>query len=238
MRKSVLISGVATAVAALLAAVPAPAGDIDQLTRDLAGASALTRNASAAALLEELSATTRPSVSAEAKSRLEALFRAGASRETILLAGLAGVDVVAEEIRAMAARPIAEPAVGKFYGTNEWAANLVQARGGDSQSTAKLLAFARTQDLHTQVVYVLPDLGYVPQPEVVEYLKRFVDGEERLEPVKETVKGALAGTYAAASLARILDGFPLPYREDFSYSDEDLQICRDWLARQPAWRFR
>jgi hypothetical protein len=166
------------------------------------------------------------------------LFRQDIGRQTILLAGLAGVESVSDDLRLLARQPIREPSAGRFFGTPEWAANLVLARQGDSLSIGALLDCAREQDLHTQVVVVAVDFQYVPQPEVVAFLQAYLGSDERLEPVKSTVQGLPVANYAASSLARMLAGFPVEYREDYSYTDEEIRACRVWMSTQKELRFR
>ena len=136
------------------------------------------------------------------------------------MAGFAGIESASDEINLLANKPIEEPGSGRFYGTNEWAANLVMARRGNASSIAKLVDYAKKQDIHTQVVFILHDLQYIPQPEIVEFLKEYLDGDVRLEPLKPHLEGSLAATYAASSLAMILKGFPVNYREDYMFSSK------------------
>lgn len=184
-----------------------------------------------------LSSGKKTQVSNKTKELIGKLFDQDVNKETILLAGFAGVNSAHDQISYWAHRPIPEPDVGSFFGTNEWAANLVLARQGDADSIEKLLDTAHKQDLHTLVVFVLVDFQYVPQSAIVEFLKQYLDSNERLEPVKSTVEGMPVAYYAASSLARMLKGFPVDYREDYSYSMNDIQKCRAWMSRQKEWKF-
>ena len=85
---------------------------------------------------------------------------------------------------------------------------------------------------------LLDELAFVPQPEIVSFLGRFLFSEARLEPVKEKVPGQRHADFAAAALARMLENFPAEYKEDRSYSDQEIQSCRAWLAAQSSWKFR
>lgn len=213
------------------------ATQIEKLAEGLQQDSAAESGRSKNELIDYLSSSKGIVVSERTKSILEAEFLKDANKETILLAGLAGVDAVSKQIREMADAPIVEPRAGRFFGTKEWAANLVQARNGDVASADKLLDFTKSQDLHTQVVFVAVDLKYAPHPAVVDYLGRILNSNERLEPVKATVKGMPVANYAASSLAKILKGFPVDYREDYSYSPQEIQSCRSWMAAQKEWNF-
>jgi hypothetical protein len=245
MKNRVLLSCV-VAAGVIVSASPvraqgAPLGSsttsIDQLTRDVTSTSTLVRNSSVNGLLRALSSSRQVNVSRQSRDTLERLFRQNVDRQTILLAGLAGVESVSDDLRSLARQPIREPSAGRFFGTPEWAAHLVLARRGDPQSLDALLDFARRQDLHTRVVVVAVDFQYVPQPEVVEFLQAHLESDERLEPVKTTVPGLPVANYAASSLARLLVGFPVEYREDYSYTDEEIRACRAWLSAQDQPKF-
>ena len=85
---------------------------------------------------------------------------------------------------------------------------------------------------------LLDELAYVPQPEVVGFLGRFLSSEARLAPVSAGAPGQRYADFAAAALARMLEGFPAPYKEDRSYSAEEIRSCRAWMAGQSSWKFR
>lgn len=247
MKKFMFISVIIMVIAVLLMTVSVQADNggedfspvnVDTLLQNTTSESTVTRNYSLRRALYILSSSSKVRVNNETKALIERQFRADINRETILLAGLAGVASLSDEIQFWADRQISEPEAGRFFGTNEWAANLVLARRGNALSLGKLLDFAEKQDFHTIATVVLVDLQYVPQPEVVDYLKKYLDSDERLEPVKPTVKGMLAANYAASSLARILEGFPLEYREDYSYSEQEIEACRVWMSKQKEWKTR
>ncbi len=81
-------------------------------------------------------------------------------------------------------------------------------------------------------------MKYVPQPAAVEYLKDLLLSDERLDPFSPTIPGPLAATYAASSLAVLLEGFPVNYRNDYSYTDAEIRKCRRWIRAQTEWTFR
>lgn len=247
MKSSILVPGLVTIMVLMLIVCSVQAenankelssDNIERLMRDVRSGSTDVRNYSVKKALYVLSSSVNTKVSQETKRMIESQFHRHINRQTILLAGLAGVESLSGEINAFANQPVAEPRVGRFYGTNEWAANLVVARQGSALSITKLLEFAEKQNLHTRVVFILVDLQYVPQPEIVDFLKSYLDSDERLEPVKAKDKGMPVANYAASSLARILQGFPVDYREDYSYSEEEIEVCRAWMSKQRGWMFR
>jgi hypothetical protein len=210
---------------------------IEQLSKELNNMSNTTTINPLNQLLYLLSSEKDARITEGTKQIIKKQFDNNITRETILLAGFARIDSLLETIAGLAESPLTEPAVGRFFGTDGWAANLVMARQGDERSVKRLLDFASIQDAHTQVVFVAVDFQYVPQAGIVAYLKDILDSDDRLEPTKETVKGVPVANYAAFSLARILQGFPVKDKEDFSYSEEEIGACRKWMSQQKEWKF-
>lgn len=99
----------------------------------------------------------------------------------------------------------------------------------------KLLKKRRTW-LH-RVTVLLQELEYVRQPEALHILKKYLDSDERLEAVKPTVPGMKCAQYAAIVLARSLEGFPV-VKEDLNYTEDELNICREWMSAQTNWVFK
>ncbi|HEX8411807.1 MAG TPA: hypothetical protein VF883_23365 [Thermoanaerobaculia bacterium] len=191
-------------------------------------------------LLDLSPAVTAEDFSQESRRALQVAFQLEPSKENLLLVGLTGADMLVGEVETHAAEPIKTPASGMFYGTLPWAANLVRARHGDKASAGRVLDVSREADVELQVVFLLRELAYVPQPEIAEYIAAFVFSEGRVEPVKSTVEGILYAQYAAAALSRMLEGCPVPYKEDYSYSRKEIETLRAWLSRDVNgdWRFR
>lgn len=190
-------------------------------------------------LLELSPALTAGDFSPESRRLLELAFQYEPTKDNMLLAGMADADALNREIETWAGKRIEQPASGMFYGTLPWAANLVRARRGDEESLQKVLDASRKADIESQVVFLLKELAYVPQPEVAAYIAAFVFSEERLEPLKPTVRGLLHAQYAAAALSRMLEGSPVPYREDYSYSPGEILALRGWLETiNGNWQFR
>ena len=177
----------------------------------------------------------------ESRTILENEYIKEKSKQNMLLAGMARVYSVESDIIEYAARQIEPPAVGKFYGTLSWAGNLVMARRGDKNSLRKVLSASQQADIHSRIIFLIKELAYLPQPEVAEYIADFVFSENRLESVKPTVAGLLHAQYAAAALSRMLSGCPVPYKEDYSYTDHEINMLRNWLTAKKLnkqWGFR
>src|SRR5690349_13027286 len=89
--------------------------------------------------------------SAESRRMLELAFRNDPTKENLLLAEVAGVEWIDQEVEKYAEGRIDQPASGMFYGTLPWAANLVLARRGSDESLQKVLAASRAADVQSQV---------------------------------------------------------------------------------------
>jgi len=173
-----------------------------------------------------------------AKIYIEKAFRKKHTKQLILLSGIADVSYVNEKIKTLVFISSVTPAVGRFYGTLEWGAELVRARKGDKNSIKNVLkAVEDENDMITKITVLLRELEYVHQPEIVIYLKKYLDSDERLEAVKPTVTGAKCAQYAAVALAQILESFPV-VKEDINYTEKELNICRQWMSIQAGWIFK
>ncbi len=188
--------------------------------------------------LLDLSPTlTSKDFSPRMKAALEYEYEIERGEENMLLAGMAGVRSIERDIVRYARERIENPQAGMFYGTLPWAANLVRARRGNAESLQKILEAARKADVHTQIVFLLQDLAYVPQPEVVRYMAGFVFSGDRLEPIDSNFAPPHA-VYAAAALSRMLIGCPVPYKEDYSYTLEEIDLLRNWLETTKTFEFK
>jgi hypothetical protein len=174
----------------------------------------------------------------ESKKIIGEEFNKNATKEIIVLAGLADVDAAYEGIQRLASRPLVEPESGRYFGTSVWAAMLVTARKGNKTSIRRVLeAVDNEKDPVTRVAILLKELEYVRQPEIVDYLGKYMDSKERLEPEKPTAPGILYAQYAAVSLASMLKGWPVS-KEDLNYTEQEMDTCRRWMSRQKEWLFR
>jgi hypothetical protein len=221
-------------------------GMADQLVRRIARYQQPgTAPSDAAAARSEL-LTLSPLLSArdfspESRRAVELAYRDDPSKENMLLAGMADVESIGAEVEQFAKARIEQPPAGMFYGTLPWAANLVRARRGEKDSVEKVLQAAQASDVHVRVVFLLSELAYVPQPEIADYIASFVFSDERLTPFVPDLPGPLHAEYAAAALSRMLADCPVPYKEDYSYTTEEIQVLRDWLQPKrfaSGWKFR
>lgn len=173
-----------------------------------------------------------------AKISIEKAFSKKPTKRLILLSGIVDIPAVNKKVEKLIFTPSAKVSVGRFYGTLEWAAELVRARKGNRDSIKKVLkAVEEDNNITTKVTLLLPELKYVHQPEIIIYLKKYLDSNERLEPVKPTVPGMKYAQYAAVALAQMLKGFPV-IKEDLNYTEKELNTCRKWMSIQMKWTFK
>lgn len=177
---------------------------------------------------------SRKSLDLSTKKIIEEQFKQNPDSENMILAALVGIESAQEKIKEIAAKPIPKE---DWFGT-DWAARLMMARLGDQASLNDILLIANRQNFHRKSTTVAIDFKYVPQINTLDFLKNQLFSDERLEPVKDTVPGSLAAKYAITSLAIILQNFPLDYREDFSYSNNEVIHAREWMDQQTEWKFR
>ena len=80
-----------------------------------------------------------------------------------------------------------------------------------------------------RVTRLLPELAYVRAPRVIAHLRRYLDSERGLPPVRGRGKGVAYAQRAAALLAKVLPDFPVKQYVG-GYSEEDIEACRKWMA--------
>jgi hypothetical protein len=84
-----------------------------------------------------------------------------------------------------------------------------------------------------RVIFLLDRISYVRQPEVVEYLKKylFID-----KPEKPASEGHMRMSYAhraAMALAQMLRGFP--GNPEYGGNQKTIEECRKWMSKQKKW---
>lgn len=115
-----------------------------------------------------------------------------------------------------------------------WPALRARARMGVKEDIARCIELVESHpDEDYRVAWLLKELSYVRQPEVVDYLHKYLKSEK----VRES-KGAdtVVGTYAqhaAKALAQMLRGFP--GRKSIGGDKETIELRRKWMAEQKEW---
>jgi hypothetical protein len=115
-----------------------------------------------------------------------------------------------------------------------WAARRARARMGVKEDIKRCIEFVEAYpDEERRVTFLLKDISYVRQPDVVEYLRKYLDSD------KEILVGGCVGTisyagYAARALAKMLPGFP-GSDDQVAYSKEKIVHFREWMSKQKEW---
>jgi hypothetical protein len=115
-----------------------------------------------------------------------------------------------------------------------WAALRARARMGVKEDIVRCIELVESHpDEDYRVAWLLKEVSYVRQPEVVDYLHKYLKSEKvRESKGRDTVVGTHA-QHAAKVLAQMLRGFP--GRKDIGGDTETIERCRAWMAEQEDW---
>lgn len=123
----------------------------------------------------------------------------------------------------------------KWYRTLSWEARLARARMGVKEDIARCIELAeREEDKRERVLTILPQIGYIRQPEAIEYLRKYLESDERLPRM-----GGRRQPYADRVmyiLAECLEDYPIEQRPGFTYGPEEIELCRKWMAGRTEWK--
>ena len=157
-------------------------------------------------------------------------------REMVLVAGVANIQGEMNRLRKMLIDESGYekgPHSGRWYGTVGWAARLALSRMGSEEDIAHAISMVVAEpDPVIRVTRLLNDLAYIRQPQVIEILKRYLQIDERLPRIKETVPGTRYCQYALNLLAQILEGFPIRSVGPGGYSQSEIDNAREWMNTQ------
>jgi len=125
----------------------------------------------------------------------------------------------------------------KWYLTTGWAARLARARMGVEEDIERCIELAEAeQDADERVLRILPQIGTIRRPRAVEYLRRYLDSDERLAPVKPTGLGGLYASRVMHIFAESLEDYPVKQKAARNYTEEEIQICREWMGVRANWK--
>lgn len=122
------------------------------------------------------------------------------------------------------------------YGSAGWAARLARARMGSKADIAHVIELVDMVPHNiTRVTYLLHHIGYIRQPEAIEVLKRYLNSDERLPRVKDTVPGSRYCQYALGLLTQIIEEFPVKRNDIGIYSQSEIDQARKWMKNKKNW---
>lgn len=191
-------------------------------------------------ILEDLLSFQAADYSEAAKQVLQKELSTSPEYTTILLVGTADVKSALPALKAMVDE-VNEPldpfrAGSKESHSHAFAALMARARMGIKEDTQRCIEVVEAHpDEEFRVGVLLKRLSYVRQPEVVEYLKKYLF-MDKIEPGAETQLRMTYAQRAARALARMLRGFP--GKRDGVAGPKTMERCRKWMSEQTTWNIR
>jgi hypothetical protein len=161
---------------------------------------------------------------------------------TVQLCGVANIQEELPRLKTLLideAAYIADPSrrdFPKWYYTLGWRARLARARMGVKEDIARCIELAEGEKNATdRVLLILPQIGYIRQPEAIEYLRKYLESSERLPPI-DGMLGELYASRVMHILAESLQGYPVKQNPARGYTDQEIELCRKWMADKTNWR--
>ena len=117
-----------------------------------------------------------------------------------------------------------------------WTAHLAKARMGVKEDINEYINYVESiTDQNERVKRRLPNVGYIRQPEAIEYLKKYLESDGRLPPV-DNRPGPTYASRVVHILAESLENFPIKQKDARNYTDEEIELCRKWMSEQKKWQ--
>lgn len=156
--------------------------------------------------------------------------------EVIRLIGIAQVRSMAPVLREIANTKWAAVKSDSFYANRTWAAWLVLARFGDRENTQRVIEQVRGEpSIVLRATRLFADLAYTRQSLAFDALRLYLQSQNRLPQVKDTVPGDLESRYAAELFAKYAIGCPITAPDVY---EKDIATIRRWADAQVSWKIR
>jgi hypothetical protein len=174
----------------------------------------------------------------------QALARENISRHHVLICGVANIEEELPHLKELLIDEIEYQAKTKrrgkkWYYTVGWAARLARARIGVKEEINKCIELVDAEkDFHARVTRLLHDTGYIRQPAAITYLQGYLESDQRLSAVSPPIPGEPVSSYVMSILAECLRNYPVKRREARGYAQEEIDLCRKWMAQQTTWDVR
>ena len=129
------------------------------------------------------------------------------------------------------------PPADPWYKTVGWSARLARARMGVAEDIERCIeAVEAEENLGTCAFALLHDIGYIRQPEAIEYLGTYLKSDEIVRSSEAERRLAYAAMYV---LDESLSNFPVRKKGPYTfYVVEEVGLCRKWMAEQREWKIR
>jgi len=176
--------------------------------------------------------------SERAKKVLEGKVKASPDYMTVLLVGAADVNSALPVLRRIVDEvnePLEPFRIDNRKRTHSlaFAALMARARMGVKEDIQRCIELVESHpDEGFRVIVLLKRISYIRQPEVVQYLKKYLF-MDKIEPGAETQLRMTYAQRAARALARMLRGFP--GKRDGVAGPKTMERCRKWMSEQTKW---
>lgn len=126
----------------------------------------------------------------------------------------------------------------QWYLTIGWSARLARARMGVQEDINRCIELAESElkGKPPRILRLFHDIGYIRQPEAIDFLMTYVFSDETIGQVKPTVPGEPVASYVMGILVDSLENFPIKKREERGYKPEEIELCRKWMSEQKEWK--
>ncbi|MHC4527365.1 MAG: hypothetical protein ACYTEX_24805 [Planctomycetota bacterium] len=115
-----------------------------------------------------------------------------------------------------------------------WAALRARARMGGKEDIARCIQLVDTHPNEDyKVRSFLTELAYVRQPQVVDYLRNYLNSNEKEPDDPPDVIGEAYASRAARALSEMLRGFP--NKKGRGADPGTIERCRQWMTQQKEW---
>jgi hypothetical protein len=164
------------------------------------------------------------------------------SKQIIEICGVADIKEGLPLLKNMLIDEIAyatDPNQGaQWYLTIGWSARLARARMGVKEDINRCIELAEPElnKKPPSVLRLFNDMGYIRQPEAIDFLMRYIFSDERIGEVSPPIPGEPVASYVMGILVDCLENFPIKKREERGYTQEEIEQCRKWMSEQKEWK--
>jgi hypothetical protein len=115
-----------------------------------------------------------------------------------------------------------------------WDVLRARARMGMKEDIRRCIEMAESHpDPNYRAAYLFDQLAYIRQPEVVEYLRSYLD--DNRVPVRRS-KDVVVASYAARAASALAGMFENPPIKSYQTRPENILTLQKWMAEQKTWR--